>query len=157
LRDGFARGVALAFGQVESEALAALAEAAAGAAALRPAPGRAIVVLGLSEAADGALALAAARLGFVTEPRDPRLAVVACAGAPACGSGLLATRALAARLAGAAPEGVRLHLSGCAKRCAQPEGPTVTLIGTPEGAVVTGEGLEVPQALRDRLLAEARG
>jgi precorrin-3B synthase len=156
LRDGLARGVAPAFGLVESAALAGLAEAAE-AGELRPAAGRAIVALGLSAEGDRRLLAAAERLGFVTRADDPRLSVVACAGAPACGSGLIATRRLAPRLAELAPEGVRLHLSGCAKRCAQPEGPAVTVLGTPEGAVVTGEGIEVSEALRKRLLAEARG
>jgi precorrin-3B synthase len=91
----------------------------------------------------------------VTEPGDPRLAVVACAGAPGCGAGLLETRRIAGRLAGLAPAGVRLHVSGCPKRCAQPDGPAVTLLGTPAGPVVTGEGAAVPAELRDRLLAEA--
>ncbi len=154
---GFGRGIALPFGQADSRRLAALAAAAEGAVAVRPAPGRVLVAVGLSAAADRRLAAAAARLGFVTDPGDARLSVVACAGAPACRSGLLATRAIAARIAGAGglEGGARLHLSGCAKRCAQPAGPAITLLGTAEGPVVTGDGVGVPEALRLRLLAEA--
>ena len=156
--DGFARGVALAFGQAGGGELAALAEAAEGAMALRPAPGRAIVALGLSPEADRRLLAAAETLGFVTDRDDPRLAVVACAGAPACGSAFMETRAVAPRLAAAGllPAGVRLHLSGCPKRCAQPAGPAVTLVGTADGPAVTGEGVEVTSALAARLLAEVR-
>ena len=154
LRRGVARGVAAAFGQTDAAALAALAEAAAGASAVRPAPGRALVFAGLDEAADARLLAAARALGFVTEAGDPRLRVVACAGAPACGAALLPARAIAARLADrglAAPDGGTLHVSGCAKRCAQPAGPAITLLGAPEGAVVTGEGLAVPAGLRESL------
>jgi len=156
LRSGVARGVALAFGQAEARALEALAEAAAGAAAIRPAPGRALLALGLGGAAERGFVAAAARLGFVTDPSDPRLAVVACAGAPACASALLPTRAIARRVAGRAPEGCVLHLSGCAKGCARPGGPAVTLVGTPEGPVVQAEGAPLSEALRRFLLAEAR-
>ena len=163
LRDGVARGVAPAFGQTDAVALGALAEAARGAAGVRPAPGRALVFVGLSEEADARLLAGARALGFVTEAEDPRLRIAACAGAPACGSAWLAARAIAARLADPGfgitpPEGARLHVSGCAKRCAQPAGPAITLLGTPEGAVVTGEGLAVPDALRERLSRrEVRG
>lgn len=159
LAGGVARGVGLAFGQAEGAALAALAEAADGAMAVRPAPGRALVVVGLGEAADRRLLAAAERLGLVTDPEDARLAVVACAGAPACGAALLRTREIAARLAGRVtpPGGARLHLSGCRKRCAQPVGPAVTLVGTPEGPEVTGDGIAVAPRLRARLLEEARG
>lgn len=156
LRAGIGRGVALAFGQAAA-ALAALAEAAAGAAAFRPAPGRALIAVGLSAAADRRLLAAAERLGFVTDPGDPRLAIAACAGAPACGTALLPTRAIAARLAGrlALPAEAQLHLSGCPKRCAQPAGAAVTLVGTGDGPQVTGEGVTVAADLRARLLEEA--
>ena len=158
LRDGFARGIALPLGQAESAALVALAEAVDASVAARPAPERTIVFVGLGEAGDRQLVATARRLGFVTEPDDPRLRVVACAGAPGCGLGLLETRRIGARLAGEGllPEGVRLHLSGCEKRCAQPVGPAVTLLGTTEGPAVTEEGTVVGETLRARLIAEAR-
>lgn len=147
-----ARGVAPAFGQTDAAALGALAEAADGASGVRPAPGRALVFVGLSEERDARLLAAARALGFVTEPDDPRLGIAACAGAPACAAAFLPARAIAARLAGIArPAGATLHVSGCAKRCAQPAGPAITLLGTPEGAVVTAEGLAVPAALRETL------
>ncbi len=147
-----ARGVAPAFGQTDASALGALAEAADAASAVRPAAGRALVFVGLSEEQDARLLAAARALGFVTESDDPRLGIAACAGAPACAAAFLPARAIAARLAGIAPPaGATLHVSGCAKRCAQPAGPAITLVGTPEGAVVTGEGLAVPAALRETL------
>jgi precorrin-3B synthase len=76
--------------------------------------------------------------------------VVACSGAPACGSALLPTRALAGALTGIA-DGWMLHLSGCGKRCAQPPGRAVTLVGTARGWELTGEGMPVPAGLAARL------
>lgn len=155
VRTGFARGVGLAFGQAGSDAVAGLA-AAAGDARLHPAPGRALVAVGLAADADTAFVAAAARLGFVTDPGDPRLGVVACAGAPACASGRLATRRIAARIAAERPGGEALvHVSGCAKRCAQPSGPAVTLVAEAGGCRVTGDGRAVPPALQAFLLEAA--
>jgi precorrin-3B synthase len=157
LIEGFARGVALPFGQADSRTLAALAATAETAKMIAPVPGRALLVIGLSDEADRRLLAAAGQLGLVTEPDDARLSVVACAGAPACASARLPTRAMAGAVAAArmAPDGVRLHLSGCAKRCAQPHGAAVTLLGGPDGPVVTGEGFAVPESLRGFLLAQA--
>ena len=53
----------------------------------------------------------------------------------------------------AAGKGWRLHLSGCGKRCAQPVGPAVTLVGRARGWDMTGEGMAVPQGLAKRLEA----
>ena len=145
-----ALGIGLAFGQTDAGGLAALA-AAAGGAELRPAPGRALVAVGLGEAEGEALRAAAEGAGFVVDPRDPRLAIVACSGAGACGSAHLATRALAAEIAARRPElleGVRLHLSGCAKRCAQPAMPSVSLVAGTDGNVIEADRMAVPDGLR---------
>lgn len=156
LRDGVARGVAFAFGVAGSDAVAGLA-AAAGGARLFPAAGRALVAVGLAPEGEAAFVAAAAGLGFVTEAGDPRLAVAACAGAPACASGRLATRAIGRRIAAERPvfaRGTLVHLSGCAKRCAQPAGPAVTLVAEEDGPRVTGDGRAVPAGL-ERYLLEA--
>ena len=150
LRAGEAVGVGVAFGQMEAAALAGLA-AAVGDGELRPAAGRGLIALGVAAEAFRA---AAEGLGFVVDAADPRLSIVACSGAPACASAWLATRALAAEIAGR-PEmaaGVRLHLSGCGKRCAQPAGPCVSLVAGEAGNEILGEGMAVPAGLR-RLLA----
>ena len=134
--------------------LAALA-AASGAAELRPAPGRALIAVGLSETG----ALREWRRGWASWsiPATHGLPIVACSGAPACASAHLATRALAAEIAGRRPDllagGVRLHLSGCGKRCAQPAGAAVSLVAGVGGNVVTAEGMAVPEALRAYLEA----
>lgn len=155
------RGVAAPFGHASAAAFAALAAAAAGAEILRLAPEGALVALGLSPGADAALVVAARDLGFVVDPEDPRRAVVACPGAPACAAGLMPARAMAPALAaalaagGRMPPGARLHLSGCPKGCARPAGPAVTLVATPEGPRVFGAGVPVPHDLRAWLLAQA--
>jgi len=152
-RFGSARGLGLPFGQADAAMLRGLA-AVAGGASFRPAPGRALMVVGAAD--DAALVAGAWRLGFVVAPDDPRRAIVACAGAPACGSALLPTRALAGALTGIA-EGWTLHLSGCGKRCAQPPGRAVTLVGTVRGWELTGEGMAVPAGLAARLAAVVGG
>ena len=63
-RLGAARGLGLPFGQADAAMLAGLA-AAVGAAAFRPAPGRALMVVGAAD--DAALVAAARRLGFVVD------------------------------------------------------------------------------------------
>ncbi|MBV9238117.1 MAG: precorrin-3B synthase [Xanthobacteraceae bacterium] len=96
-----ALGVGLAFGHAEAEILIALAECASahGGRAVRPAPGRALLLIGIAEQDVTALAHEAARLGFVTRADDPRRRIVACPGAPACASGFIAARAIASELA----------------------------------------------------------
>lgn len=136
LRDNrFAIGVALPFGATRAETLVSLLEQASakGATTVRLAPDRAILFIGQDEAGTNSILNAADTLGFVTRAGDPRLAISACAGAPACASGLLDTRSLAARLATAAPSlldgSFTLHVSGCTKRCADTPGPRLTVMG----------------------------
>jgi len=130
LRAGVALGVGLPFGRLEAPALIAFAEAS-GARALRGAPGRVLLALGVPDPAG--LRQRAAELGFITDAADPRRRVAACSGAPACASALLHTRALACALAPLVPPGAFLHVSGCAKGCAHPRPATLTLVGTPDG------------------------
>jgi precorrin-3B synthase len=96
-----ALGVGLAFGHAEAETLIALAESASahGARAVRPAPDRALLLIGIAEQDITASVHEAARLGFVTRADDPRRRIVACPGAPACASGFIAARKLALEFA----------------------------------------------------------
>jgi len=126
-------GVALPFGRiaaVDLRALGALA-AEAGATVLKLTPWRAILIPGLTFSAAQDLARAASRLDVILDPADPRLAVAACPGAPACSSGLGETRDVAARLAPLA--GVALHVSGCAKGCAHPAPARFAIVATAAG------------------------
>ena len=136
LRGGaLARGIGFAFGHADADTLTRLIEAAGavGASGLRTAPGRALLLLGLKPDDDDAFTASAARLGFITDPHDPRRRVVACAGAPVCASGEIAARALAPQIAEqvapllAADEVI--HLSGCPKGCAHQGAAALTAIG----------------------------
>ncbi|MFK8250480.1 precorrin-3B synthase [Ancylobacter terrae] len=162
LRDGrVALGIGLAFGQSDSAALESLADAArrAGADAIEPAPGRALLVAGLAPEAGEALRAAAAALGFITDAADPRRRVFACPGSPACASALLPARAIAAELAAFAAAGT-VHVSGCAKGCAHPSAADVTIVGLDAGAglVVEGSARAIPARIvpRAQIVAAAR-
>jgi precorrin-3B synthase len=102
LQDGsMAVGVALPFGHIHSDALAALTRLAGtyGVRSVRLAPGRALLLLGVAAENAAALGREAARLGLIVDADDPRRRIVACPGKPACASGLIASRALATELA----------------------------------------------------------
>lgn len=131
LKDGTqALAVGLAFGQIGAEELVRFARLAkaADAEAIRLAPQRRLLVLGLSRPSLAKLERAASEFGMITRPDDPRLRIVACAGAPACGSAFFDTKALAARLAPVIGRG-GLHVSGCPKRCAEPTGRLAAIVG----------------------------
>jgi precorrin-3B synthase len=149
LRDGMAAlGITLAFGHADADRLARLAVITAnhGAVALRPAAGRALLIMGVAPDHAVALAKSAARLGFITRPDDPRRRIVACPGTPACSSALMPTRELAATLVAALADSreaaqiavpaiatATFHLSGCRKGCAHPTPAAVTVVGTERG------------------------
>jgi precorrin-3B synthase len=144
LRDGtIALGVALAFGHAQAEALAQLAEIAAahGIRAIRPAPGRALLLIGAEAQTADDLATEAAQLGFVVRADDARRRIIACPGQPACASGLIEARALAAEIAPGLPPVCNLiHVSGCAKGCAHPASAALTVVGTERGCGIVRHG-----------------
>lgn len=115
----------VAFGQIKAAALESLLRDC-GAAALRLAPNRVLIVEG-GEWRDSS--------EFLTASDDPLLRVDACPGAPACASATVETRALARAIApvflsAAAGDTPRsLHVSGCAKGCARPRAADLTLVG----------------------------
>ncbi|MFN3689204.1 precorrin-3B synthase [Salinarimonas sp.] len=99
--------------------------------------------------------------GFVVDPADPRLAVEACPGAPACRSGLAAAAADASGIAQAAShllrEGLSLHVSGCAKGCARPRPADLTLVAVDEatyGLVLGGGAGDKPVRIMTRAALE---
>lgn len=144
-----ALGISLPFGHSDAETLSRLVAAAgqAGAIGVRPAPGRALLLIGVPAGMTRKLATAAAELGFIADPADPRRKVVACAGAPICASGEIAARTLAPALAdaaGALRDGEIIHVSGCAKGCAHPAPVALAVFGRDgccdvfaEGALIT--------------------
>jgi precorrin-3B synthase len=142
---GCAIGVALAFGQASAGDLMAFAGVARanGATWARPAPGRTLLLGPIDEMTGFGLATAAYGFGFVVDSCDPRRRIVACPGAPACASGLIAARPLAAELAEHLPlsgDDIAVHVSGCAKGCAYPGLAPLTVVGTAGGCGVVHNG-----------------
>jgi precorrin-3B synthase len=141
-----ALGVGLAFGHTDAVALAQLIDAAraAGTKALRTAPARALLFIGLAEDAARSLAVAAAHLGFITQTDDPRGHVAACAGAPICASAAIPTRALAPLVSAAAAPlldgSLTIHLSGCRKGCAHPTRTALAIVGSGRGCELVIDG-----------------
>jgi len=144
LRGGrVALGVAPAFGHAHAAALAQLARIASeyGVQSVRPAPGRALLLLDLTENDANALAAASEGLGFIVRADDPLRRVVACPGKPGCTSGLIPARALASEIARLLPPGRDMvHVSGCAKGCAHPAPAALTVVGTVHGCGIVRDG-----------------
>ena len=147
LPDGtFAYGVGLAFGHADATSLQRLTEAAeaAGARGIRAAPGRVLMIIGLTQPPAVSFVTATEALGFIVRADDPRRHVVACAGAPICASADIAARALAPQIAAAAAPHLdgsfKIHISGCAKGCAHPPPAALTVVGTSAGCVFISNG-----------------
>ncbi|MET0367397.1 MAG: precorrin-3B synthase [Methylobacterium sp.] len=131
-----------------------------GAPEIRLSPSRGMVLL---PSRPERIRLADLAADFIVAADDPRRAVAACTGAPACASGSTPTLLDAARLAETfrplAARGLSAHVSGCAKGCAKPGPADLTLVGH-EGAyaIIVGGApgdshqLEVPiEAALERL------
>ncbi len=133
---------------------------ALGTTEIRLAPGRSLLFLGQPADACPSLPQAAATLGFITSPADPRTRIAACPGTPACASGQIATRDIAEKVAAENADilDFTLHISGCAKGCAHPGAATLTLVGGENGAglVVNATAKALPASYRPRYDA-ARG
>ena len=147
LRDGsLAHGIGLAFGHADASLLRRLIEGArsAGATGVRTAPGRMLMIIGLTPANVAAFAASAEQLGFITRADDPRRYVIACAGAPVCASAHIAARAMAPAIAATAEpfldRSLTIHVSGCTKGCAHPRAAALTVVGTPEGCALIADG-----------------
>jgi len=144
LEDGrCAIGVALPFGQAQGLDLIALLRIARanGAIWAATAPQRTLLLGPVGEMTAFALSTAADTLGFIVDARDARRRVVACAGAPACASGLIPSRVLAAAIANRLPQGgMAVHVSGCAKGCANPVAAPLTIVGTALGCGLVRNG-----------------
>jgi precorrin-3B synthase len=146
LRDAsLALGIALPFGHAEADAVAELGRRAAleGARAIRPSPDRVLMLIGVPAGRAVELAGAAADLGFIVDADDPRRRIAACPGAPACASGFIPARELAAALAprlARLPDGIAIHVSGCAKGCAHPAPAALTVVGDTQGCGIVRDG-----------------
>ncbi|MER9253059.1 precorrin-3B synthase [Mesorhizobium sp. M0598] len=151
-----ALGIGLPFGSIPAQKLIDLTQYALtlGTTEIRLAPGRTLLLLGLSPAACLSLQKTAAALGFVTDAADPRTRIATCPGAPACASGRIATRDIAETIAvenrDILDSSLTLHISGCAKGCAHPGPAALTLVGGENGAglVVDGTAKALPAGYR---------
>jgi precorrin-3B synthase len=144
LRDKqLALGVAPGFGHAHAKAFIQLAHitGAHGAAALRPAPGRALLLINAARAQVHELAREASACGFIVRPDDPRRRIIACPGSPACAFGLIPARTLAAEIAPHVRDVQdKIHISGCAKGCAHPASAPLTIVGTEQGCGIVRHG-----------------
>lgn len=151
--------IALPFGQIDAISLIRLAQAAdqLSAASICPAPGRALLVTGLSADHIDTMTESAIALGMIVDPADPRLGIAACTGKPACASARFDTRAVARHIATHAPilvaDGRRVHISGCAKGCARASTAETTIVGRADGigVVIDGRADAVPFAVLPHL------
>lgn len=135
-RDGTVAALAgLPFGRTDAAGLHRLSKLSRSASIheIRVSPWRGFAFCGLSADAATALTRALRSEGLIVELDDPRLAVSACTGSPACARGEAPALADAAILSDAiAPllaDGLDLHISGCAKSCAHPGSADLTLVG----------------------------
>ena len=119
--------VALTYGQMKASKLAKLA----GYGGLRITPWRMLLVDNPDLPTIG---------GFISDPSDPLLRVVTCAGTQGCGQGRINTRALAGALSARLKPHHKLHLSGCPKGCAHPKPSTLTVVGSSDGLSLIHNG-----------------
>lgn len=161
LTDGrFACVVALPFGAIAAETLIALCVElqALGIAEVRLSPERILILLCADQAIAQSALARASTFDIITQPDDPRLRIVACAGAPSCASATYSTHALGKDLAANPPNWLDgrfvLHLSGCEKQCAQPGGSSIAVIGVPGSRKIVANGIVLPADFGDRLMTE---
>lgn len=131
-------GLGLPFGASPFRALVDLAAMAPrhGVTEFRLAPHHALLAIG----ADSRLIEELADSDFIIDPADPRRRISACIGSAGCGSGHIAARQIASRLAGIMDHHTDLHVAGCAKGCAHPRRAALTLVGRPDGYGLVIEG-----------------
>lgn len=135
--EGFV-GLGVPFGSGDARLWSEMASLAArfGDGTVRFTPLRTLVFPRVRES--NALLEAAHSLGLITRVDDVLLRVVACPGAPACAAAYGETRALARELADTLhtqlAQGATLHVSGCAKGCAQSAPADFTLVHDRDGA-----------------------
>ncbi len=151
-------GAAIPFGQMRAHELRQMASRAKayGAAELRLTPWRALLAPGLELGAARGLAKELAAIGFILDGADPRLALAACAGKPACASAAADVRATALALAPfLADYRGTLHVSGCAKGCAFNGPAPLTFVATPTGYDLIENGFARNEPARRDLNFEA--
>ena len=117
-------------GRVDAHALRALARLARdhGDGTLRLTPWQSVLIPAVPAGAIAHVERGLAALGFAIDARDPFARLIACAGSTGCAKGLADTKADARDLARQLPDGVAVHLSGCARSCAAAHCAPYTLL-----------------------------
>jgi precorrin-3B synthase len=83
------------------------------------------------------------QIGLDSGRTSPWFGVTSCAGRPGCAKALRDVQADARVWAeGAAPGGLPVHWSGCARRCGRPSGAVVDVLATETGYAVSDAGGE---------------
>ena len=126
-------------------------------AGLRLTPWRALLFPGLDAGGAQAISETLTRRGFLLDPADPRLSVVACSGAPKCANAARAVQIEALQLAPLLPGGggIVLHVSGCEKGCAHGRAAPVTLVARAGGYDLVVDGKASDRPVRQGLTIEA--
>lgn len=107
-----------------------------------------------TEAQAGRLARLAS-YGLITRPDAPGAGVTACTGLPGCAKSLADVRTDAGRLLPAPPDGLPVHVAGCARRCGHPHGTWVDVLATGDGAYLV-DGAPTPRTSLPDAVATAR-
>ena len=128
-------GIAPALGRLPADALAALAglteEMAEGELRLTPWQGLLVPHVTLKSAPH--LQARAQALGLLISGAEPLASLVACTGSAGCSRALADTKGDARRLADLLGQAVPVHLSGCARSCAQASVAPATLLAAGPG------------------------
>jgi precorrin-3B synthase len=122
-RDDGGRGMVVApvLGELSAGQLRKIAEVAAWAVVT---PWRSLVLPTAAEVSG---------TGLVTDPAAPAARISACVGRPGCAKARADVRAQARRaLSGPLADGVRVHYSGCERRCGKPRRPCVDVVAGKE-------------------------
>lgn len=139
LKDGQAVLLALPFGRSRAEQLvrAAAWSERFGTGEIRLSFTRGVLVPGVSDGDVAMLLDEARQAGFITDPNDSRLSLIACPGKPDCANAAAPAPTDALRIAAASgdllAQGTTVHVSGCPKGCAHPGRADLTLVGRPDG------------------------
>lgn len=144
-------GLGVSFGSMQAHALTGLVSALrrAGVTEVRLTPWHMLIAPAIDASAMPRLVAAARSLGFIVAGDDPRHAVSACVGKPACAGAYLPASNDAMHLAQAIGTGLRqrnmhVHISGCEKGCARPSLADFTLWATPQGYILHDKAPETP-------------
>ncbi len=150
-------GAGVPFGRLTAAMLDSAAETAEifGDGEIRLTPWRALILPRVDAASEAMLQRHFAAAGFIVAPDDARLAVAACGGLSACEKATTQTRADALALAPIARRlqraGIALHVSGCAKGCANPRPTPFTLVGSEGRYDLVVDGTAFDQSIAQNL------